>query len=178
MYILCMGLTKVPLAHNTNLTVCFQAPSPRSKPRHEASSRSSQPNNSPPQYKLHSFSLLNYDKERLERKVQWSVCLFGLSLLHNMPFSNDSKWPGGIKLLSVFPLISQIAECRKNRRDPPSDLIHQYKEVTHRLQWQKAELERGSPALLTGSTHVSCWRLQVTVLQPLACNQYFHSPCV
>ncbi|XP_072240424.1 coiled-coil and C2 domain-containing protein 1A [Leuresthes tenuis] len=87
-----------------------RAPSPRSKPRHEASSRSSHPNNSPPQYKLHSFSLLNYDKERMERKV---------------------------------------ADYRKNRRDPPSDLIHQYKEVTHRLQWQKAQLERGSPALLT-----------------------------
>ncbi|XP_022611331.1 coiled-coil and C2 domain-containing protein 1A isoform X1 [Seriola dumerili] len=87
-----------------------RAPSPRSKPRHEASSRSSNPNNSPPQYKLHSFSLLNYDKERLERK---------------------------------------IADYRKNRRDPPSDLIHQHKEVTHRLQWQKAQLERASPALLT-----------------------------
>lgn len=47
-----------------------QAPSPRSKPRHEAgSSRSSQASSSPPQYKLHSFSLLNYDRERLERKV-------------------------------------------------------------------------------------------------------------
>lgn len=87
-----------------------RAPSPRSKPRHEVSSRSSHPNNSPPQYKLHSFSLLNYDRERLERK---------------------------------------IAEYRKNRRDPPSDLVHQLKEVTHRLQWQKAQLERASPALLT-----------------------------
>ncbi|TKS69076.1 Coiled-coil and C2 domain-containing protein 1A [Collichthys lucidus] len=61
-------------------------------------------------YKLHSFSLLNYDRERLERKM---------------------------------------AEYRKTRRDPPSDLIHQHKEVTHRLQWQKAQLERASPALLT-----------------------------
>ncbi|XP_030284993.1 coiled-coil and C2 domain-containing protein 1A [Sparus aurata] len=87
-----------------------RAPSPRSKPRHEASSRSSHPSNSPPQYKLHSFSLLNYDRERLERK---------------------------------------IAEYRKARRDPPSDLIHQHKEVNHRLQWQKAQLERGSPALLS-----------------------------
>uniref|UniRef100_UPI0037E83356 coiled-coil and C2 domain-containing protein 1A n=1 Tax=Semicossyphus pulcher TaxID=241346 RepID=UPI0037E83356 len=87
-----------------------RAPSPRSKPRHEASSRSSHPNNSPPQYKLHSFSLLNYDRERLERK---------------------------------------LAEYKKARRDPPSDLIHQYKEVTHRLQWQKAQLERASPALLS-----------------------------
>uniref|UniRef100_A0A8C9YPH4 Coiled-coil and C2 domain-containing protein 1B n=1 Tax=Sander lucioperca TaxID=283035 RepID=A0A8C9YPH4_SANLU len=87
-----------------------RAPSPRSKPRHESSSRSSHPNNSPPQYKLHSFSLLNYDRERLERK---------------------------------------IAEYRKARRDPPSDLVHQHKEVTHRLQWQKAQLERASSALLT-----------------------------
>uniref|UniRef100_A0A7N6B510 Coiled-coil and C2 domain-containing protein 1B n=1 Tax=Anabas testudineus TaxID=64144 RepID=A0A7N6B510_ANATE len=91
-----------------------KAPSPPSKPGHEVSSRSSHTNSSPPQYKLHSFSLLNYDKERLERK---------------------------------------IAEYRKNRRDPPTDLIQQHKEVTHRLQWQKAQLERGSPALLTGNKH-------------------------
>uniref|UniRef100_A0A3Q0RTP1 Coiled-coil and C2 domain-containing protein 1B n=1 Tax=Amphilophus citrinellus TaxID=61819 RepID=A0A3Q0RTP1_AMPCI len=83
-----------------------RAPSPRS--------RSSHPSSSPPQYKLHSFSLLNYDRERLERK--WPKC---------------------------------ITEYRRNRRDPPSDLIHQHKEVTHRLQWQKAQLERASPALLT-----------------------------
>nr|XP_046262028.1 coiled-coil and C2 domain-containing protein 1A isoform X2 [Scatophagus argus] len=87
-----------------------RAPSPRSKPRHEGGSRSSHPNSSPPQYKFHSFSLLDYDRERLERKM---------------------------------------AEYRKTRRDPPSDLIHQHKEVTHRLQWQKAQLERGSPALLS-----------------------------
>ncbi|XP_060906128.1 coiled-coil and C2 domain-containing protein 1A [Labrus mixtus] len=87
-----------------------RAPSPRSKPRHEASSRSSLPNNSPPQYKLHSFSLLSYDRERVERK---------------------------------------LAEYKKARRDPPPDLIHQHKEVTHRLQWQKSQLERASPALLT-----------------------------
>nr|XP_040041709.1 coiled-coil and C2 domain-containing protein 1A [Gasterosteus aculeatus aculeatus] len=98
-----------------------RAPSPRSKPKHEAnsrpetssrqeaSSRSSHPSNSPPQYKLHSFSLLNYDKERLERK---------------------------------------IAEYRKVQRPPPSDLVLQHKEVTHRLQWQKAQLERGSSSLL------------------------------
>uniref|UniRef100_A0A8C5E6C8 Coiled-coil and C2 domain-containing protein 1B n=1 Tax=Gouania willdenowi TaxID=441366 RepID=A0A8C5E6C8_GOUWI len=89
------------------------APSPRSKPRHEAPGRS-HGNHSPPRYKLHSFCLLNYDKERLERK---------------------------------------LAEYRKSRRDPPSDLIHQHKEVTHRLHWQKAHLERASPSLLTGSSH-------------------------
>ncbi|XP_069576633.1 coiled-coil and C2 domain-containing protein 1A [Brachyistius frenatus] len=87
-----------------------QAASPRSKPRHDAGSRSAHPTSSPPQYKLHSFSLLNYDRERLERK---------------------------------------IAEYRKNRRDAPSDLIHQHREVTQRLQWQKAQLERASPSLLT-----------------------------
>ncbi|XP_055081371.1 coiled-coil and C2 domain-containing protein 1A isoform X2 [Periophthalmus magnuspinnatus] len=90
-----------------------RAPSPRSKHRNETSSsaRSSNPSSSssPPQYKLHSFSLLNFDKERFERKA---------------------------------------AEYRKNRRDPPPDLIQQYKDVTNRLQWQKAQLERASPAML------------------------------
>lgn len=42
-----------------------------------------------------------------------------------------------------------MAEYRKARRDPPSDLIQQHKEVTHRLQWQKAQLEQASPSLLT-----------------------------
>ncbi|XP_054896875.1 coiled-coil and C2 domain-containing protein 1A [Poeciliopsis prolifica] len=92
-----------------------RAPSPPSKPKHESSGRSGRPDGSPPQYKLHSFSLLNYDKERLERK---------------------------------------IADYRKNHRDPPPDLIHQHKEVTHRLRWQKAQLERASPALLTEYEHV------------------------
>uniref|UniRef100_A0A3B4AU88 C2 domain-containing protein n=1 Tax=Periophthalmus magnuspinnatus TaxID=409849 RepID=A0A3B4AU88_9GOBI len=63
--------------------------------------RQKERSSSPPQYKLHSFSLLNFDKERFERK---------------------------------------IAEYRKNRRDPPPDLIQQYKDVTNRLQWQKAQL--------------------------------------
>lgn len=91
-----------------------RAPSPRSKSRNEPSTGGRSSNHrsrssSPPQYKLHSFSLLNYDKERCERK---------------------------------------LADYRKNRRDPPSDLIQQHKEITHRLQWQKAQLERASPALL------------------------------
>lgn len=91
-----------------------RAPSPRSKPRHEASSgssgssRSSHSSNSPPQYKLHSFSLLGYDRDRLERK---------------------------------------LAEYKKARRDPPSDLVHQHKEITHRLQWQKSQLEKGNASL-------------------------------
>uniref|UniRef100_A0A3B5QRE7 Coiled-coil and C2 domain-containing protein 1B n=1 Tax=Xiphophorus maculatus TaxID=8083 RepID=A0A3B5QRE7_XIPMA len=108
-----------PIIHVDELGLFFlcscKAPAPQSKPKHESSGRSSRPDGSPPQYKLHSFSLLNYDKERLERK---------------------------------------IADYRKNHRDPPSDLIHQHKEVTHRLRWQKAQLERASPALLTEYEHV------------------------
>ncbi|XP_031677851.1 coiled-coil and C2 domain-containing protein 1A isoform X1 [Oncorhynchus kisutch] len=89
-----------------------QGPSPRSKPKSDngRNKQSNQSSHSPPQYKLHSFSLLHYDKERLER---------------------------------------QIGDYRKSRRDPPSDLVQQHKEVTHRLQWQKAQLERGSPTLLS-----------------------------
>ncbi|XP_067296818.1 coiled-coil and C2 domain-containing protein 1A isoform X2 [Pseudorasbora parva] len=45
-----------------------QAPSPRSKP-HNDHDRNYKPSSSPPQYKLHSFSLLHYDKERLEWKI-------------------------------------------------------------------------------------------------------------
>ncbi|KAK7165665.1 hypothetical protein R3I93_005670 [Phoxinus phoxinus] len=45
-----------------------QAPSPRSKPQNDHD-RNSKPSSSPPQYKLHSFSLLHYDKERLEWKI-------------------------------------------------------------------------------------------------------------
>lgn len=86
-----------------------RAPSPRSKPRSDHS-RSTLPSPSGPQYKLHSFSLLHYDKERLERK---------------------------------------IGEYRKSRREAPPDLLQQHREVTHRLQWQRNYLERGSPSLLT-----------------------------
>ncbi|XP_035515468.1 coiled-coil and C2 domain-containing protein 1A isoform X1 [Morone saxatilis] len=70
--------------------------------------------------------------------------------------SHPSNSPPQYKLHS-FSLLNydkdrlerKMAEYRKTRRDPPSDLIHQHKEVTHRLQWQKAQLERASPALLT-----------------------------
>lgn len=44
-----------------------RAPSPRSKPRNDHD-RNTKPSSSP-QLKLHSFSLLNYDKERLEWKI-------------------------------------------------------------------------------------------------------------
>ncbi|XP_071003846.1 coiled-coil and C2 domain-containing protein 1A-like [Oncorhynchus clarkii lewisi] len=89
-----------------------QGPSPRSKPKSDngRNKPSNQSSHSPAQYKLHSFSLLHYDKERLER---------------------------------------QIGDYRKSRRDPPSELVQQHKEVTHRLQWQKDQLERGSPTLLS-----------------------------
>ncbi|XP_022530194.2 coiled-coil and C2 domain-containing protein 1A isoform X1 [Astyanax mexicanus] len=86
-----------------------RAPSPKSKPRNDHS-KNSQPRLSPPQYKLYSFSLLNYDRERMERR---------------------------------------IGEYKKNRRDPPADLINQHKDVCHRLHWQKSYLERGSSAALT-----------------------------
>uniref|UniRef100_W5KXX6 Coiled-coil and C2 domain-containing protein 1B n=1 Tax=Astyanax mexicanus TaxID=7994 RepID=W5KXX6_ASTMX len=92
-----------------------RAPSPKSKPRNDHS-KNSQPSLSPPQYKLYSFSLLNYDRERMERR---------------------------------------IGEYKKNRRDPPADLINQHKDVCHRLHWQKSYLERGSSAALTGKTHHS-----------------------
>ncbi|XP_034043620.1 coiled-coil and C2 domain-containing protein 1A [Thalassophryne amazonica] len=94
-----------------------QALSPRSKPRHETSSRTGRLSSAPPQYKLHSFSLLNYDKDRMERK---------------------------------------IADYRKNRRDPPSDLVHQHKEICHRLQWQKSQLEGASSGQLTEYENVLC----------------------
>ncbi|XP_028310919.1 coiled-coil and C2 domain-containing protein 1A isoform X2 [Gouania willdenowi] len=114
-----------------------RAPSPRSKPRHEAPGRS-HGNHSPPRYKLHSFCLLNYDKERLERKVPVCVCVRVRSLFNSSEFRRMSHCN-----------VCQLAEYRKSRRDPPSDLIHQHKEVTHRLHWQKAHLERASPSLLT-----------------------------
>ncbi|KAG7316086.1 hypothetical protein KOW79_020952 [Hemibagrus wyckioides] len=85
-----------------------RAPSPKSKPRNDQG-KSGHSRLSPPQYKLHSFSLLNYDKERLERK---------------------------------------IGDYKKNRRDPPPDLLNQHKEICHRLQWQKSYLERGSSSVL------------------------------
>ncbi|XP_076120739.1 coiled-coil and C2 domain-containing protein 1A isoform X2 [Alosa pseudoharengus] len=96
-----------------------RVPSPRSKPRsdHEKNDNhsNSKHSHSPPQYKLHSFSLLNYDKERLEKKME---------------------------------------AYRKNRREPPSDLIQQHKDVCRRLQWQKSYLERGSSSTLSEYEHV------------------------
>ncbi|XP_067258591.1 coiled-coil and C2 domain-containing protein 1A isoform X1 [Chanodichthys erythropterus] len=45
-----------------------QAPPPRSKPQNDHD-RNFKPSSSPPQYKMHSFSLLHHDKERLEWKI-------------------------------------------------------------------------------------------------------------
>ncbi|XP_043080563.1 coiled-coil and C2 domain-containing protein 1A [Puntigrus tetrazona] len=45
-----------------------RAPSPRSHPRNDHD-RNPKPSSSPPQHKLHSFSLLHHDKERLEWKI-------------------------------------------------------------------------------------------------------------
>ncbi|KAG5854057.1 hypothetical protein ANANG_G00033480 [Anguilla anguilla] len=64
----------------------------------------------PPQYKLHSFKLLSYDKERLD---------------------------------------SKITEYKRSRRDVPPDLVQQHRELSHRLQWQSAQLERASPSLVS-----------------------------
>ncbi|KAJ8383707.1 hypothetical protein AAFF_G00215490 [Aldrovandia affinis] len=80
---------------------------PKSKPQNDNVKNASR---SPPQYKLHSFRLLNYDKERLERK---------------------------------------ITECKRNRREVPPDLLQQHRDISHRLQWQAAQLERASPSLLS-----------------------------
>ncbi|KAJ0050464.1 hypothetical protein NL108_003698, partial [Boleophthalmus pectinirostris] len=99
-----------------------------------SSGRSSTPSgsSSPPQYKLHSFSLLNFDKERFERKVAF-LCFICFNYLTSC---------------NIILFGSQLAEYRKNRHDPPPDLVQQYKDVTNRLQWQKAYLERASPAML------------------------------
>ncbi|KPP69292.1 coiled-coil and C2 domain-containing protein 1A-like, partial [Scleropages formosus] len=64
---------------------------------------------SPPQYKLHSFSLLQYEKEKIERKIH---------------------------------------EYKQKKRDPPVELLQQHKDISHQMQWQKAHLDRASPALL------------------------------
>ncbi|KAF7689286.1 coiled-coil and C2 domain-containing protein 1A isoform X2 [Silurus meridionalis] len=86
-----------------------RAPSPKSKSNSDQA-KSSQSSLSPPPYKLHSFSLLNYDKERLEKK---------------------------------------IGDYKRNRRDPPPDLLNQHKEICHRLHWQKTYLEKGSSVALS-----------------------------
>lgn len=80
---------------------------PKSSPHNDHGKNSGR---SAPQYKLHSFKLLSYDKERLE---------------------------------------SKIIEYRRSRRDVPPDLLQQHGELSHRLQWQSAQLERASPSLLS-----------------------------
>ncbi|XP_036390915.1 coiled-coil and C2 domain-containing protein 1A [Megalops cyprinoides] len=82
---------------------------PKSKP-HSDHGRNVNTGRSPPQYKLHSFKLLQHDRERIELK---------------------------------------ITEYKRNRREPPPDLLQQHREISHRMQWQAAYLERASPSLLT-----------------------------
>ncbi|KAJ3614563.1 hypothetical protein NHX12_018135 [Muraenolepis orangiensis] len=65
---------------------------------------------------LHSFSLLHYDKDNLQRR---------------------------------------LGEHKKTHRRP-MDLLHKFREVSHRLKWQKAYLEKGSPALCADFEHVLC----------------------
>ncbi|XP_035261036.1 coiled-coil and C2 domain-containing protein 1A [Anguilla anguilla] len=80
---------------------------PKSSPHNDHGKNSGRP---PPQYKLHSFKLLSYDKERLD---------------------------------------SKITEYKRSRRDVPPDLVQQHRELSHRLQWQSAQLERASPSLVS-----------------------------
>ncbi|XP_030206957.1 coiled-coil and C2 domain-containing protein 1A isoform X2 [Gadus morhua] len=42
----------------------------------------------------------------------------------------------------------KLVEYKRIRREPPADLLLQHRELGLRLQWQKTQLERGSPALL------------------------------
>lgn len=56
----------------------------------------------------------------------------------------------------LFVFCPQIGEYKKNRRDPPSDLLNQHKEICQRLHWQKSYLEKGSSAALAGNTTPKC----------------------
>uniref|UniRef100_A0A8C9WJ27 Coiled-coil and C2 domain-containing protein 1B n=1 Tax=Scleropages formosus TaxID=113540 RepID=A0A8C9WJ27_SCLFO len=84
------------------------APSPKPKPQNDRV-KNANSSHSPPQYKLHSFSLLQYEKEKIERKIH---------------------------------------EYKQKKRDPPVELLQQHKDISHQMQWQKAHLDRASPALL------------------------------
>ncbi|XP_062846565.1 coiled-coil and C2 domain-containing protein 1A-like [Trichomycterus rosablanca] len=91
-----------------------RAPSPKSQPRNDQG-RNAKPSLSPPRYKLHSFSLLDYDKERLERKIM---------------------------------------DYKKNKQNPPAELLNQHKEACQRLLWQKSYLGRGSSSALADYENV------------------------
>ncbi|KAJ8251528.1 hypothetical protein GJAV_G00222310 [Gymnothorax javanicus] len=53
-------------------------------------------------------------------------------------------------------LESKILDYRKNSRDPPLDLLQQHQQLTRRLQWQSAQLERATPILLAEYDKVLC----------------------
>ncbi|XP_048870721.1 coiled-coil and C2 domain-containing protein 1A [Brienomyrus brachyistius] len=82
-------------------------PAPKSKPRPQ-NDHDKNASRSPPQYKFHSFSLLQYDKDRIEHKIK---------------------------------------EYKRNRMEPPTELLQQHRDTSQRLQWQKAHLERAPPAV-------------------------------
>ncbi|KAI1886637.1 hypothetical protein AGOR_G00197860 [Albula goreensis] len=42
----------------------------------------------------------------------------------------------------------KITEYKRNRREVPPDLLQQHREVSHRIHWQAAQLERASPSML------------------------------
>ncbi|CAL8388127.1 unnamed protein product [Arctogadus glacialis] len=97
-----------------------QRPTDRAPPSPRSGPRGAPPpSSSPPKYRLHSFSLLHHEKEGVERKSH--------RVLHG--------W-------------LQLGEHQRSRREPPAELLLQHRELGQRLQWQKSQLERGSPTLL------------------------------
>ncbi|KAJ8283441.1 hypothetical protein COCON_G00022910 [Conger conger] len=96
-----------PQLHTVTERWLVSFPKSSERPQNDHGKNSSR---SPPQYKLHSFKLLGYDKERLERK---------------------------------------ITEYKRSRREVPPDLLQQHRELSHRLHWQSAQLEKASPSLLS-----------------------------
>uniref|UniRef100_A0A8C2ZM98 Coiled-coil and C2 domain-containing protein 1B n=1 Tax=Cyclopterus lumpus TaxID=8103 RepID=A0A8C2ZM98_CYCLU len=100
--------------------------------------------------------------ERQKERVFVCFCMCGLR-----PSPTSTSLMG--KSRQVITPVSQIAEYRKAQQHPPADLVHQHKEVTHRLQWQKAQLERASSALLTGNSHKEYKRVFVLLPRVIIC---------
>ncbi|KAI1884474.1 hypothetical protein AGOR_G00226760 [Albula goreensis] len=53
-------------------------------------------------------------------------------------------------------LESKILGCRRSQRDPPLDLLQQHRELSQRLQWQAAQMERATPVLLAEYDSALC----------------------
>ncbi|KAG9340407.1 hypothetical protein JZ751_021520 [Albula glossodonta] len=53
-------------------------------------------------------------------------------------------------------LESKILGCRRSQRDPPLDLLQQHRELSQRLQWQAAQMERATPILLAEYDSALC----------------------